>query len=122
MTESLNSAGNRFGGNNFQHGNNFRSNSGGGYKQNHPGQNKSGKQLNNGATSKNPDYCWRFNRGGFCKFGNDCRYINRCSYCDAGNHGRSNCPKKLEVAGGNVTQQSNGGNRAVQNGGVNTTS
>ena len=57
--------------------------SGGGPCMNAPGI-KSG--------SSKPDYCWRFNKNGKCKFGNSCKFFNKCSYCDSPSHGLYNCP------------------------------
>ena len=48
--------------------------------------------------------CWRWNKSGKCKFGNNCRYINRCSYCDAVTHGLSTCLKRHEVGGTGATK------------------
>ena len=45
------------------------------------------------------DYCWSYNKGIKCKFGNKCKFIERCSYCDAGNHSAVNCPKLAEKKG-----------------------
>ena len=39
------------------------------------------------------DYCWNFNRGVKCKYGNKCKYHERCSYCDSTAHGIYFCPK-----------------------------
>ena len=47
-----------------------------------------------GNTKRNKnDYCWSFNRGQICRFGNKCKFIERCSYCDSGAHGVHVCPK-----------------------------
>ena len=43
--------------------------------------------------AKSPTYCWSFNRGLKCKYGNKCKYIERCSYCDSQVHGINSCPK-----------------------------
>ena len=51
-----------------------------------------GGNNNQGKRSKN-DYCWSFNRGQTCKFGNKCKFIERCSYCDKASHGVYLCPK-----------------------------
>ena len=48
---------------------------------------------------KKPNYCWSFNKGLKCKFGNKCRFIERCSYCDSQAHRVNTCPK-LEVKKG----------------------
>ena len=55
---------------------------------------------NNGNKSAGPkrykrsEYCWNFNRGVKCKFGNKCKFIERCSYCDSGAHGIYACSKR----------------------------
>ena len=77
---------------------------GGGNKFNNPGKPNntgSGNTNNNSGQSankmkkwaKSPTYCWSFNRGLKCKYGNKCRYIERCSYCDSQVHGVNICPK-----------------------------
>ena len=43
--------------------------------------------------AKKPKYCWSFNRGIKCRFGNRCRFIERCSYCDSPSHPILNCHK-----------------------------
>ena len=40
-----------------------------------------------------PKYCWNFNKGETCKFGNKCHFIERCSYCDSAAHPKISCPK-----------------------------
>ena len=62
--------------------------------------NKSGSNGNNGGgghkgprSKKKPDYCWNFNKGLVCRYGNRCRFIERCSYCDSPSHGVINCNK-----------------------------
>ena len=47
----------------------------------------------NQAGKKKSDYCWNFNKGVPCRFGNRCRFIERCSYCDSPAHAVINCPK-----------------------------
>ena len=59
------------GGHNFDHGMN--------------GKNRTGHRKS--------DYCWSFNRGEECKFGQSCQFIERCSYCDSPAHPRLRCPK-----------------------------
>ena len=39
------------------------------------------------------DYCWNFNKGLKCRYGNHCRFIERCSCCDAVLHPVIECPK-----------------------------
>ena len=72
---------------------------------NTPGSSTSGKrQFKSGGAKIKPDYCWKFNRKGHCKWGADCKFINRCSYCDDANHGLNQCPKKTAAtAGGSTT-------------------
>ena len=62
---------------------------------NGPGNGKAG----GGRKIKSP-YCWNFNKGVKCKFGNKCKFIERCSYCDAPNHGVHVCPKLQKKEGG----------------------
>ena len=56
------------------------------FNGNHASFNKSsGNGSGNGRTGggkkiKSP-YCWNFNKGVKCKFGNKCKFIERCSYC-----------------------------------------
>ena len=45
---------------------------------------KSGKKLK---------YCWAWNKGSSCKFGERCDFINKCMYCDSVEHGLHICPK-----------------------------
>ena len=40
-----------------------------------------------------PTYCWNFNKGIKCRFGDKCRFTERCSYCDSPAHGIVACPK-----------------------------
>ena len=57
---------------------------------------------------KKSDYCWNFNRGVACKFGNKCKFIERCSYCDSASHGVHSCyklQKKGEAAGKQSTHE-----------------
>ena len=42
------------------------------------------------------NYCWNFNKGVKCKYGNRCRFVERCSYCDSPGHPIVNCPKASE--------------------------
>ena len=69
----------------------------------------------NGTSNGNPvknksDYCWSFNRGETCKFGNRCHFIERCSYCDSPNHPIIHCPKakKKGINGQNSFKERNG--------------
>ena len=71
-------------------------------------QGSSGRGSSSNANNSNnkrhkPDYCWNFNRGIPCRFGNRCRFIEMCSYCDSPAHGVNICPKaqkKNEHKGG----------------------
>ena len=58
-------------------------------------------QHNAQRRGKKLDYCWSFNKGLKCKFGNKCRFIEKCSYCDLPSHGVNICPK-LEAKKGEV--------------------
>ena len=74
----------------------------------------------NGNSSNNPmqvrrnksDYCWNFNKGVPCKFGNRCKFIERCKYCDSPSHGVNACQKllKKENGGGKLTPNGATGN------------
>ena len=55
--------------------------------------NSSSNHSNSGNIKKKSDYCWNFNKGIKCKFGNKCRFVKRCSYCDSGSHGVYACNK-----------------------------
>ena len=73
----------------------FRGGAGGGYF-NGNGNNSSQQKPNTnkgGPRGKKSKYCWNFNKGVPCKFGNRCRFIEKCSYCDSPNHGLNTCPK-----------------------------
>ena len=70
--------------------------------------NTKGNYSNGG--KKKSDYCWNFNRGIPCKFGNRCKFIERCKYCDSPSHGVNNCQKlqkKSEGAAKPVQESSN---------------
>ena len=69
--------------------------------------NSNGGQNNNlKKWTKSPTYCWSFNRGLKCSYGNKCRYIERCSFCDSQVHGINACPKfAKEVKEGKVVQK-----------------
>ena len=60
------------------------------------------KEDGKGNGRRKSDYCWNFNRGVPCKFGNRCKFIKRCSYCDSPNHGVNVCikAKKRDSNGG----------------------
>ena len=67
--------------------------------------NGSGKGNNSGNTGahagrKKSDYCWNFNRGIPCKFGNKCKFIERCKYCNSPSHGVNNCSKLEKKSAG----------------------
>ena len=42
------------------------------------------------------DYCWNFNKGVKCGYGNRCRFIERCSHCDLPSHPIIHCAKAPE--------------------------
>ena len=65
------------------------------------GNSQKGNNNKNQGSAK-PNYCWKYNKNGKCKFGNNCHFVNRCSYCDAGNHGLYNCPRKAEATNSNT--------------------
>ena len=69
-----------------------------GFKNNHQNGNGNG-------TGKKRKYCWGFNKGITCKYGNNCRYIEKCSYCDSTSHGVIVCPKLFDKgkSGGNAS-------------------
>ena len=77
------------------------------FNGNHASFNKSGGngsgngKAGAGRKIKSP-YCWNFNKGVKCKFGNQCKFIERCSYCDAPNHGVHVCPKLQKKEGGEL--------------------
>ena len=50
------------------------------------------------------DYCWNFNKGVPCKFGNKCKFVERCKYCDSPAHGVNACPKLQKKQGGEIVQ------------------
>ena len=58
---------------------------------------------------KSTDYCWSFNKGVRCKYGNECRYIERCSYCDSGSHEINSCHKADKKAKDKFNAKMNGG-------------
>ena len=81
-------------------------------------QNKSGQSSNNAVGNngqkKKSDYCWNFNRGVPCKFGNKCKFIERCKYCDSPSHGVNACnklQKKMETGGNAPVQESRQDNK-----------
>ena len=65
-------------------------------------------------SKKKSDYCWNFNKGVPCRFGNKCKFIERCKYCDSPSHGVNTCvklQKKLEGSNnstGRPVQESKG--------------
>ena len=87
--------------------NNGYRNSFGGSAGNHLHNQGGSKSGGKNKPNKN-DYCWNYNRGVKCKFGNRCKFIERCSYCDSGAHGLHNCPKKKKAN----NQGSSGGGAA----------
>ena len=77
----------------------FQFNQGNGNGRRHStGGGGQGQQQN--SRRKSSDYCWSFNKGVKCKFGNRCKFIERCSFCDLPNHGIHACPK-AEAKNGN---------------------
>ena len=59
---------------------------------------------NGGMLKIKPDYCWKFNKNGECKWSTNCKFINWCSYCDEVSHGLYQCPKRnTSVASGGST-------------------
>ena len=87
----------------------------------HGGNSKS-NGSNNGQQHKRlkADYCWNFNKGVKCRFGNRCKFIERCSFCDSGAHGLHACPKAKEKKqnGNGHNNGGNGGNNANANANV----
>ena len=75
----------------FQNQNGYQS-SAGNYQANKAsgGNNQSGHGKKSGKKTK---YCWAWNKGSSCKFGERCDFINKCSYCDSAEHGLHVCPK-----------------------------
>ena len=65
-----------------------------------PNNSNNGQKPANGHRKKS-DYCWNFNKGVPCKFGNRCKFIERSNYCDSPAHGVHACPKikKKQEAG-----------------------
>ena len=55
------------------------------------------------------DYCWNFNKGIPCKFGNRCKFVERCKYCDSRSHGVHACHKlqRKEGSFGNSNNNNN---------------
>ena len=64
------------------------------------GRNQNNNAGNHGTKKIKPDYCWDFNKGLPCKFGNRCRFIERCSYCDSPTHGVNSCHKLSKKSNG----------------------
>ena len=66
------------------------------------------------------DYCWNFNKGVPCKFGNRCKFVEQCKYCDSPTHGVHAC-HKLQKKEGNKTsgavEADNVNNNNAANGG-----
>ena len=42
-------------------------------------------------------YCFRFNGGDRCSFGNQCQYTHRCSNCESPRHGENRCPEVRDL-------------------------
>ena len=71
------------------------------------GHSNSQSNSDNKKGTKKSRYCWNWNKGMKCKFGNKCRFMERCSYCDSNSHGLYNCPKaqkKGDESPGQTTQ------------------
>ena len=94
-----NGAGNRPGYGNFHQGN-----------QNNAGP--SNFNNNNHQKKGKSNYCWNFNKGVPCKFGNKCKFIEHCKYYNSPSHGVHNCQKLAKRMGessankGTVAQES----------------
>ena len=68
----------------------------------------SGQAVNGGNSQKRKksDYCWNYNRGVKCKYGNKCCFIERCSFCDSPSHHLLTCPQAEKKAGNDGTEPS----------------
>ena len=89
----------------------FQHYSGGGFVQNHKAENNGyGSGSGSGSKRNKSDYCWNFNKGVPCKFGNKCKFIERCKYCDSPSHGVNACQKLLKKTGGSANTSSGGTN------------
>ena len=76
--------------------------------------NKNNSNYNNksgNAQRRRPIYCWSFNCGEPCKFGNSCKYIEHCNYCDSGSHGVIDCHKLKKKTSGNSRRNINQSNQ-----------
>ena len=80
-------------------------NSSSGYKGSGQSVGMSGDSLR-----KKSDYCWSFNRGEACRFGNKCKFIERCSYCDSPAHPIIHCAK-AKKKGINTSQRRRSNNK-----------
>ena len=56
--------------------------------------NYSNRGRQSGSSSWKDHCCWRFNKGGKCKFGRECRFDHRCNYCGSYSHYAQICPKR----------------------------
>ena len=75
---------------------------------NHNGSSyKSSGGGSGGSGKKKSDYCWNFNKGVPCKFGNKCKFIDKCKYCDSPAHGVNACPKLQKKSDGQSGQNKN---------------
>ena len=63
------------------------------YTNTNSNSNSNPKETHLKKLSKAPDYCWSFNKGKVCKYGDGCRYYEKCSNCDSPAHGVNTCPK-----------------------------
>ena len=88
--------------NSSQKGNNF---------PHYPNNSSGGTAKTSNTRRKSSDYCWNFNKGVPCKFGNKCKFIERCKYCDSPTHGVNSCPK-LQKKNEPGNKQGNSGQQA----------
>ena len=63
------------------------------------GQTGKSSSANQGQKRNKSDYCWNFNKGVPCKFGNKCKFVEKCKYCDSSAHGVHACPKLQKRTG-----------------------
>ena len=70
----------------------------------HPHNKRTG---DNESFRRKSDYCWNFNKGVPCKFGNRCKCIERCSYCDSPSHPIINCNKAKKREANNSNGEAN---------------
>ena len=80
----------------------FNHSSGSGYVQSSKGNGSGNGSMQ--VRQNKSDYCWNFNKGVPCKFGNKCKFIERCKYCDSPSHGVNACQKLLRKEGSKLGQ------------------